>query len=282
VHRFLGGEPLVFAHQGGAREAPSSTMFAIESAIAVGATAIELDVHQSADGILVVCHDPTVDRTTNGSGAIADLTISELEALDNAYWFVPGLTSAHGRGPSSYPFRGRAATDAKFRIARLDDVLESTRGVIVNLDIKQSEPDVVAYEDRLALALREHERTADVIVASFSDRSLAAFRAAAPEVSTSAGAAELTGFVQSVLARTAPRRELTRHVALQMPYKVAGVRLVDERFVLAAHRLGLALHAWTVDEEAEITRLFEIGVDGVMSDRPSVAVRCLRATGSNR
>ena len=267
---------MVFAHQGGAKEAPSSTLFAIEMAVASGATGIELDVHQSADGVLVVCHDPTVDRTTNGSGAIAQLTIAELEALDNAYWFVPGLTSAHGRGPGSYPYRGLADADERFRIARLDDVLEATRGYLVNLDIKQSAPAVAPYEARLAQSLREHGRTSDVIVASFSDRSLAAFKSFAPEVATAAASQELTGFVQAVLAGVDPDPSLRAHVALQMPHRVAGIRLVDERFVLAAHRAGLAIHAWTVDDPSAITSLFEIGVDGVMSDLPSVAVRCLR------
>ena len=81
---------LNWAHQGGAKEAPSSTLFAMRQAVANGADALELDVHMSRDGVLMVCHDATVNRTTDGSGAIADLTFDELRRLDNAYWWTPG------------------------------------------------------------------------------------------------------------------------------------------------------------------------------------------------
>src|SRR5271166_2267317 len=97
-----------YAHQGGACEAPSSTLAAIGKAVDLGATAIELDVHASSDGHLVVCHDPTLERTTNGSGAIADHLLAELQQLDNAYWFVPGADAQPGRDEAAYPLRGLA------------------------------------------------------------------------------------------------------------------------------------------------------------------------------
>src|ERR1700687_756037 len=97
---------LNYAHQGGAREAPSSTLFALHRAVAAGADALELDVHDTADGHLVVCHDETVDRTTDGKGPIADLTLADLQSLDNAYWWVPGEVVAHGRPDADYPLRG--------------------------------------------------------------------------------------------------------------------------------------------------------------------------------
>src|SRR5580704_11723247 len=98
---------IAYAHQGGAWEGPSSTLFAIESALAAGATGIELDVHATADGHLVVCHDETVDRTTNGHGSISELTLDELRALDNAYWWVPGEVVDHDRPDTDYPLRGK-------------------------------------------------------------------------------------------------------------------------------------------------------------------------------
>ena len=97
---------VAFAHQGGAWESPSSTLFALRRAVAAGATAIELDVHATADGELVVCHDATVDRTTDGRGRIAELTLAELRALDNAYWFIPGADVTPGRPAADYPYRG--------------------------------------------------------------------------------------------------------------------------------------------------------------------------------
>src|SRR5271170_5274630 len=109
---------LAYAHQGGAREAPSSTLYAIETALSAGADAIELDVHASADGVLVVCHDPTLDRTSNGSGRIADHSWAELERLDNAYWFVPGEDAVGGHPDGDYPLRGRAPCDRRLGVAR--------------------------------------------------------------------------------------------------------------------------------------------------------------------
>src|SRR5579872_2900060 len=115
---------LCYAHQGGAREGPSSTLWAMERALAAGADAIELDVHATADGHLVVCHDATVDRTTNGTGAIASLTLAEVRALDNAYWWAPGSVVAPGLAPSEYPLRGRAPVEPALGVATLAEVLE--------------------------------------------------------------------------------------------------------------------------------------------------------------
>lgn len=159
---------LNYAHQGGAKEAPSSTLFAMRQALAAGAHAIELDVHCSADGELVVCHDATVDATTNGSGPIAGLTLAELRALDNA---------------AAWPeYAGRAPADRAFGVATLREVLEEFPGVILNLDIKQTAPDVPAYEERLAALLHEYGRTDDVIVASFLDVATDRFSEFAPGI----------------------------------------------------------------------------------------------------
>src|SRR5437588_8832843 len=117
---------LNYAHQGGAREAPSSTLFAIRRAIAHGADAVELDVHATADGEVVVCHDPTVDRTTQTTGRIADLTLEQIRSLDNAYWWVPGEVVDHdpSRPATGLVHRGKAPGDHAFGIANPEEVLE--------------------------------------------------------------------------------------------------------------------------------------------------------------
>src|SRR5665213_4107507 len=115
---------IAYAHQGGAWEAPSSTLYAIGNALAAGATAIELDVHATADHHLVVSHDPTVDRTTEGTGEIASMTLAEIRKLDNSYWWVPGSDVDHDQPPGAYPFRGRAPDDPDFGIVTLEEVLE--------------------------------------------------------------------------------------------------------------------------------------------------------------
>ncbi|HUR78987.1 MAG TPA: glycerophosphodiester phosphodiesterase family protein, partial [Acidimicrobiales bacterium] len=115
---------LNYAHQGGAREAPSSTLFALRQAVAAGADGLELDVHATADGAVMVCHDSTVDRTTASRGAIAELAYAELRMLDNAHWWVPGEVVAQDRGEREYVHRGKAAQDPSFGIATLREVLE--------------------------------------------------------------------------------------------------------------------------------------------------------------
>jgi glycerophosphoryl diester phosphodiesterase len=268
---------IAYAHQGGAWEGPSSTLHAIEAAIEVGATGIELDVHASADGQLVVCHDPTVDRTTNGSGLIADLDIAKLRSLDNAYWWAPGADVSPGLAPDRYPFRGRAPDDRRFRIALLEEVLEEFPDVVLNLDVKQTAPAVEPYEQALASMLRTFHRVDDVIVASFLDSATDAFSSFAPEVPTSAGTAAVAGFLQSVRAGEVPAP--MRHVALQVPASYGDVTLVDQRFVEVAHEQGLAVHVWTIEEEVEMERLCALGVDGIITDRPTALVEVLDRLG---
>src|SRR6516165_4869197 len=110
----------------------------MERAVAAGADALELDVHATADGHVVVCHDATVDRTTDGHGAISALSLARLRQLDNAYWWVPGFVVAPGRPAAEYPLRGRAPADRELGVVTLDEVLEAFPGVVLNLDIKQT------------------------------------------------------------------------------------------------------------------------------------------------
>jgi glycerophosphoryl diester phosphodiesterase len=208
---------ICYAHQGGAREAPSSTLSAIRLAIEHGATAIELDVHATRDGHLVVCHDPTLDRTTNVSGEIVKHTLEDLLQLDNSYWFVPGEDVQRDREPSDYPLRGRAPADHSYGIATLAEVLDLTPGTALNLDIKRTAPEVPGYERLLADLIREHERTDDVIVASFIDGATDVFKEYAPEIATSAGTAAVGDFYRAVHSGEQLPETVSRHVALQVP-----------------------------------------------------------------
>ncbi|MGH9091213.1 MAG: glycerophosphodiester phosphodiesterase [Acidimicrobiales bacterium] len=269
---------VAYAHQGGAWESPSSTLFAIGRALEAGATGIELDVHATADGELVVCHDATVDRTTDGTGRIADLTLAELERLDNAYWFIPGADVTPGRPEEDYPYRGRAATDPAFRIPTLRRVLETFPGVVLNLDVKQTAPAVPPYEAALARLLAEHGRTDDVIVASFLDQATEAFAAAAPGVATSAGANATAVFWQAVQA--GGELPPVRAVAFQVPERQGDLVVVDRAFVEAAHRQGAAVHVWTVNHEPAMERLLDLGVDGIISDLPTTLSAALERAGA--
>jgi len=266
---------IAYAHQGGAWEGPSSTLHAIESALANGASAIELDVHATKDRHLVVCHDETVDRTTDGAGMISDLTLEELRRLDNAHWWAPGADVSPGLADDAYPLRGRAPEDRTLGIATLDEVLERLDGVVVNLDIKRTAPEVEPYESLLSETLRRFGRGDDTIVASFSDPAITAFRSVAPDVPTSLATLETAAFYQAV--HSGAEVPATTAVALQVPASFGEVTVVDEPFVRRAHGAGLAVHVWTVNDAVEMRRLVELGVDGIISDTPTVLVEVLDA-----
>ncbi len=277
INPWLKRRVLLFAHRGGAKEAPSSTLAAITEALRAGAHAIELDVHVSADGQLVCSHDDTVDRTTEGTGRIAEMTLEELERLDAAFWWVPGAEADHNRPPGDYPYRGRAKWDPAFRIPTLKAVLEASRGAILNLDIKEHPPQAPAYEDLLADELRQFGRSDDVIVASFDEESIKRFRKLAPEVATAASFAETLRLLQ--MGWDGLGAWEGRIVALQIPYSLGKTKVVDGQLVERIHELGLACHVWVVDEEDEIVELVQAGVDGVMSDAPRCARRVLDRLG---
>lgn len=269
---------LNWAHQGGAKEGPSSTLLAMRQAVDAGADALELDVHMTSDGVLVVCHDATVDRTTDGTGAIADLTLDQVRALDNAHWWTPGTVVDHENpDPAAYVHRGKAATDDELKIATLEEVLDAFPDVFLNFDIKQTAPAVPSYERPLAEALLRHDRVGTTIVASFNDLATERFRQFAPDIHTSLGTQGTAEFFQAVRAGQAPPE--TPAVALQVPRTFGEIVVVDEAFVAAAHEAGLAVHVWTIDDEDEMVQLADLGVDGIMTDRPQALEAVLRAKG---
>ena len=268
---------IAYAHQGGAWEGPSSTLSTISRALEAGATGIELDVHATSDGELVVCHDATVDRTTAATGLIASFTLEELQQLDFSYWWIPGADVTPGQPDEDYPFRGRAPADREFGIATLREVLERFPGVVLNLDIKQTAPVVAPYEESLARLLAEYGRSDDVIVASFLDPATDAFRSFAPDVPTSAGTMATAEAWRAVQAGE-PMPEIPA-VAYQVPERQGDLVVVDQRFVEAAHRSGKAVHVWTVNDEESMERLVGLGVDGLISDVPTTLCGVLGAAG---
>ena len=268
---------IAYAHQGGAWESPSSTLHAVAHALDAGATGIELDVHATADGELVVCHDATVDRTTPATGTIASFTLAELRQLDFSYWWIPGADVTPDRPAEEYPFRGRAPADPSFGIASLREVLERFPGVVLNLDIKQTAPVVAPYEETLARLLAEFGRSDDVIVASFLDPATDAFRRFAPSVPTSAGTMATAEAWRAVQAgEGVPDMPA---VAFQVPERQGDLVVVDERFVAAAHGAGKAVHVWTVNDTESMERLLDLGVDGIISDVPTTLCGVLSSRG---
>jgi glycerophosphoryl diester phosphodiesterase len=249
VHPFLDHPgPIAFAHRGGAGEAPENTLVAFERAVTFGYRYLETDAHITRDGVLVAFHDDRLDRVTDRRGAIADLAIAEVEAADAGYTFSPD-------GGGTFPFRGRGV-----RVPRLDQLLARWPEVRVNIDPK-ADTCVVP----LAALLDRVHAWDRVCLGSFSDRRLRRIRELGRgRACTSMGPRAVA------LARLAAASGRIPHLGadcLQVPTHRGPIPIVTERFVAAAHRAGLAVHVWTINDEPTIDRLLDLGVDGIMTDR---------------
>lgn len=268
---------LTFGHRGSARLWPENTLRAFRQAVAAGAPALELDLRATADGEVVVCHDETVDRTTDGSGSVADHTLAELARLDAAHWFVPGY-GAEADGPDGpYPLRGTGAED--LRIPTLRAVLAEFPGALLTMELKQGPPGAASLAAGVADLLAEHGRRDDVIVSAFEDSYARDFRRVAPTVPTAASGGETAAFWSS---RDLPAVDVgTRPpVAFQVPITYRGVDVVTRGFVADARAAGMAVHVWTVDEPDGVAWLLDLDVDGIMTDRADVVVALLRDRGA--
>ncbi len=247
---------LCYAHRGGALEGPENTMPAFAQAVQRGAHGLELEVRATADRRLVVFHDRDVQRVTDGRGNVDQLNLKEIGALE--------VTA----GPADFP------RDRPVRIPLLEEVLEAFPSTYVNIDIKETEPDVEPYEDLVANAIRAHGRSDDVIVASFHARALDRFRSLAPRIASSLDPDEVAALWQGEALPDAHGRR----VAAQVPVTWQGVEVVTDDFIRRAHEQDLAVHVWTVDEPAEMRRLIAMGVDGIVTDRPSALLEVLAGT----
>ena len=280
---------LNIAHQGGEIEAPSNTMFALKTAQAKGSDVLEIDVHATSDGELVVIHDATVDRTTNGKGQVDEMTLTEIQRLDAAHWFVPGCGTCHGRPASDYAYRGLATGDRRlpkdlrkkrrfsgsdFTVPTLRGVLETFPDELINIEIKATAPATAPYERELAALLAEFDRGDDTIVVSFTDNATEAFKLFAPAISTAVGTAQ-AGLFWASAQGPLPGAPNPRHQALQVPITLNGLTIVTPEFVKRAHANGLAVHVWTINKRSEMEWLLDIGVDGVMTDRPALLEQVL-------
>ncbi|MGD0834803.1 MAG: glycerophosphodiester phosphodiesterase [Candidatus Dormibacteria bacterium] len=254
-----GPTPLAIAHRGGGGEHPENTMAAFAAAVALGCTHVETDVQLTRDRVLVAFHDDSLDRVTDGHGRIADLTLAEVRHADAGYRFSPA-----GAG---FPFRGRGLTVPTF-----EELLTAWPQLRVNVDAK-SEATVAP----LAALIERLGATERVCAASFSDRRLRRFRRlSGGRVCTSMGSGAIA---RARLASLAGRMPAVGADCVQVPLAHRGIRIVDRRFVAAAHRGGLPVHVWTVDDEATMERLVDLGVDGIMTDRPSLLREVLRRRG---
>ena len=251
---FDSSRPQVFAHRGGCDLGPENTITAFDLGMAAKADGLELDVHLSADGVVVVHHDETLDRTTDALGPVAARTADELARVDAGYHFERG---------GAFPFRGRG-----IGVPALADVLRRYRGVPTIIEVKVY---TAAMGDAVAREIRRANALDYVCVAGYGAASARAARAALQGVPASACHAE----VRLALYRSWLRWPVRRapYHTYQVPEFAEGTRIVSPRFIRHAHQAALKVQVWTVDDEADMRRLLAWGVDGLISNRPDVAVR---------
>lgn len=254
---FDGPRPMVIAHQGGDGLRPSNTLLAFQHAVDLGADVLEMDVHRTADGALVVMHDATVDRTTDGSGALADLTLAEVQALDAAYhWPYAG---------AARPYRGRGV-----QVPTLAEVIERFPTLRYNVEIK---PDVAEVGAALCHELTRLQAARRVLVASFHADAMAGFRRECPGVPTSAHRSEANWFYLRYRLGlgwlTSPAA-----MALQLPQNHDGYDFTEPDFIRAATD-DVHLDFWTVNDRDEMRLLVERGAGGIITDRPDLLLEIL-------
>lgn len=229
--------PIAFAHRGGASEAPENTLPAFQRAVDLGYRYLETDVHVTADGQLLAFHDDRLDRVTDGRGMIAEL---------------------------SYDTVRRARVDGREPIPLLADLLDAFPDARINIDAKSD-----GAVEPLMRVLREFDALDRVCVGGFSHSRLERIRSGAgPGLCTSMSPREV-GLLRT--ASVTHRRLAPSAVpCAQVPTRQGALPLVDRAFVRVARRLGIQVHVWTIDDPAEMHRLLDLGVDGIMTDRPSV------------
>lgn len=275
--------PVVLAHAGGENANPHSTPYAYDSAVRAGVDVLDVDLQLSADGVLVVHHDETVDRTTDGTGDVGSMTYEELHALDNAYWFTPECSACTDRPEGEYVYRGvrtgevdppEGAEPDDFAITSFEEMLERYPDHVFNIEVKGSHPDDVPAAQELARVLAEHDSTDRAIVTAFDDDLAEAFHEAAPEVAITPGLDAMTRYVLGGQPLPEGRS------IVQIPPEYEGIEVLTPELVERAHGDGLVLWIWPNSREWEdaegYRQLLDMGVDGLNAADPATAVRVVQ------
>ncbi len=253
-------EPAVIAHRGGSKLRPENTLAAFDHAASLGVDGLECDVHLSRDGEPVVIHDPTLDRTTDASGPVSALTADELARVDAGYRFGEA---------DGFPHRGRG-----IGVPRLSTLLRRHADLPLVVELKGAGIDIVSP---VLEVIRDAGAEGRVLFGGFELAVMREARRLAPHIPTSASRDELKSALIRSRFRLGPRR--SGFVALQVPYRFRGNRILLSPLVRAARRRGFPVHAWIVDEEAEMREILKWGVTGIISDRPDIALSVVRALG---
>ena len=251
---FDASHPLIFAHRGGAKLAPENTIPAIDNGMRLGSDGFEIDVQLSADGVPVVIHDQTLERTTDHSGPVGALTADELARVDAGFRF---------EADGSHPFRGQG-----IGVPRLVELLKRHPDARVIIEMKGGQPELA---QAVSAAVRKVDAVRRVCVGSFYQHSINAIREADPGIVTSASTSEARWTLHRSWVRW-PWVSQQPYCAFQVPEFAGRMRVVSPAFVRQVHKQGQVMQVWVVNEQDDIRRLLDWGVDGIISDRPDIAV----------
>jgi len=258
----------IIGHRGAAGMAPENTFVSFEKALADGADFIEMDLRESKDGAILIFHDATLERTTNGRGEVQQWSLKELKNFDAGYWFTSD-------GGETYPFRGRKVT-----IPTLEEFFTTFPNVKATIEVKEALP---VFIERLVAGIKRFRKEEVILLATEKDEIMTEIRSQIREqdltIATGFSYGEAAAFLNWVWEEKsgsfAPAGE-----ALQVPCEHEGLRLITEQTLEAAHELGIEVHAWTINKAEEMVQLIQLGVDGVITDYPA-RLRDLRTPTHN-
>ncbi|MFV8829260.1 glycerophosphodiester phosphodiesterase [Alkalihalobacterium sp. APHAB7] len=261
---FESDRPMVIAHQGGEHLAPSNTIVAFEQARQLGVDVIEFDVHITKDEQLVAIHDSTVDRTTDGEGSVAELTLEEIQQLDAGYYFQDL--------DGEYSFRGKGIT-----IPTVEEIFDNFSEMKMVIELKATNPPSThqVMSELLWELLQRYELEERVLIASFDHSIIEAFDELADgRVAISGGREEITNFVvfNKLFLNGLYRPNVD---AVQIPTEESIFDLTSSRLIKAAHRKGMEVHYWTINDEETMKLLLDQGADGIITDRPDLLLNLL-------
>lgn len=260
-HPYYADRPdvMVIAHQGGEGLWPSETLFSFQNAANLGVDVLEMDLHITKDDVLVLIHDETVDRTTDGSGVVEEMTLDEIKTLDAGYYWSPD-------DGATFPFRGQGIS-----IPSLEEVFQAFPGYRMVIEIKKTERSMAKP---FCALIRKYNMQEQVLVASFHDERMAEFRTECPEVATSAARQETTNFVLLSKVFLGGLVSPGYH-SLQVPEESSGITVMTPGFVRAAHARNLKVEPWTIDDPQQMRDYIAWGVDGIITDRPDILLEVL-------
>lgn len=259
---------IILAHQGGDGERPSNTLAAFQHAADLGAHVLEMDIHSSADSVLVVIHDETVDRTTDGIGAVNELNFAELQAFDAGYnW--PTLEGHPDLDSGNHLYRGQGIS-----IPSLEEVFQVFPDYPMSIEIKQEEPSIASS---LCDLLGEYGREDNTIVASFSEKAMQDFRAACPSVATTGVESEITIYYGLNLLGLSAAWQPATH-AFAVPEYFGDLHVLSPSFVSNTRQHNVRVYPWTINSATDIQKMIDLGVDGIITDYPSLALEMLKTS----